>query len=309
MAHTGPAVTSRGVAVGDPTRPELVTVVEGREAQRVPIEGVTELHSLTRADDGEELLWIADHGAKSFAVDGKLDRRMSAAGGRVLAVDLDGRERRMLPRPPLDLYDETPYSPTSVAAGADSVWVADGYGAELLHRFDPDGAYVGTIDGTGGAGRFDNPHGLLVDERRGDAELLVADRRASRIQVFDLEGRFVRSFGEDVLAWPTHLATSGEHVFLTDLTAGRVTVFDRDDRFVDHLFDGEGPGTGPQPDGWPNALDDGQLVPPPARHGAFNTPHGICADADGTLYVTEWLLGGRYHVLVPEAEGGRDGDR
>jgi hypothetical protein len=38
----------------------------------------------------------------------------------------------------------------------------------------------------------------------------------------------------------------------------------------------------------------------PAHHlaaGVFNSPHSLAVDADGNLYVSEWLIGGRYTKL------------
>jgi hypothetical protein len=35
--------------------------------------------------------------------------------------------------------------------------------------------------------------------------------------------------------------------------------------------------------------------------GVFNSPHGLAADASGTLYVPEWLIGGRLVRLSPVA--------
>jgi hypothetical protein len=29
----------------------------------------------------------------------------------------------------------------------------------------------------------------------------------------------------------------------------------------------------------------------------FNSPHGISSDNDGNIYVSEWLIGGRYTKL------------
>jgi hypothetical protein len=52
--------------------------------------------------------------------------------------------------------------------------------------------------------------------------------------------------------------------------------------------------------GWPNRLDargiparTDRLVP-----GKFNSPHGVGVDADGNLYVAEWLIGGRLTKLL-----------
>ena len=32
--------------------------------------------------------------------------------------------------------------------------------------------------------------------------------------------------------------------------------------------------------------------------GRFNSPHGITSDGEGNIYVTEWLIGGRYTKLA-----------
>ncbi len=36
------------------------------------------------------------------------------------------------------------------------------------------------------------------------------------------------------------------------------------------------------------------LLPDPYE---FNSPHSLAADANGNLYVSEWLIGGRYTKL------------
>ncbi|HAE34071.1 MAG: hypothetical protein FI713_03690 [SAR202 cluster bacterium] len=94
-------------------------------------------------------------------------------------------------------------SETSVAVdeiaqgGSRDIWVSVGYGANLVHRYSRDGGYNFTIDGSHGAGHFNCPHGIFIDRRRDLPELYVADRANSRIQVFDLEGRLIWSFGSD----------------------------------------------------------------------------------------------------------------
>jgi hypothetical protein len=152
------------------------------------------------------------------------------------------------------------------------------------------------LTGEEGAGRFDTPHGLLVDRRRGDPELYVSDRANARIQVYDLEGRFRRSIGEGIVVTPTDMTTVGDVLALTDFTQARVTVLDGDDRLVEHV--GANP-TAPERDGWPNDRDeDDNLVRPLLAQGAFNSPHTLAADSEGNLYVTEWLVGGRLTKLA-----------
>jgi hypothetical protein len=40
------------------------------------------------------------------------------------------------------------------------------------------------------------------------------------------------------------------------------------------------------------------LATPPLEPGRFNSPRTVAADGDGNLYVTEYLLGGRFTKLV-----------
>ena len=218
--------------------------------------------------------WAVDTGSKRYVrgADFETVRR----DGRVVRLD-DGFE---LPRPyPADVK----YSPTSVAVDArGAIWVADGYGRSLVHRYTPGGELDLTIDGG-----FATPHCAAVV---GDA-LLVCDRANGRIQEYDLDGNLQRSLAQGVVVTPTDLVAVGHELALTDFTAARVTVLTRDGELVEHL----GTGTrSPEEDAWPNARDaDGNIVRPPLRRDVLNSPHTLAADGDGSLYVTEWLIGGR----------------
>jgi hypothetical protein len=41
-------------------------------------------------------------------------------------------------------------------------------------------------------------------------------------------------------------------------------------------------------------VDGRATFPQPARPDRLNSPHSVAVDADGNLFVSEWLLGGRY---------------
>src|SRR5207302_7989233 len=102
-------------------------------------------------------------------------------------LDPGGNIARELERPDHPAYGEVTYKPTGVDVDdRGTIWVGDGYGANLVHRYDVDGRYVGNLTGEEGAGRFDTPHDVFVDRRTAEHELYVADRANSRIQVFDL---------------------------------------------------------------------------------------------------------------------------
>jgi len=222
--------------------------------------------------------WAVDTGSKRFVAGAEFEtvRRR----GRVVRVT-DGFE---LP-PPYD--DDRRYSPTAVAVDArGNIWVADGYGQSLVHRYTPDGVLELALDG------FATPHSLAVIDDR----LLVCDRANGRLQEYDLDGRFERTLGEGVVVTPTDLVVSGDHLVLTDFTAARVTVLTRDGGLVEHL--GGGSRT-PAEDAWPNARSaTGEIVRPALRRGVLNSPHTLAADQDGEIYVAEWLIGGRVTKLA-----------
>lgn len=83
--------------------------------------------------------------------------------------------------------------PTDVATAADGeIYVSDGYGNSLVHRFSPDGRHLASWGRPGkGPGEFTTPHAVWVD--RSD-RVLVADRENDRVQLFDREGRYLEEW-------------------------------------------------------------------------------------------------------------------
>lgn len=298
-AHPGVAVTDEGLIVTcHPSQPLLCLFrPDGTLARSVMLDA-TEAHGIAVSGSGEtQRIWVADSGAKRMPGPGYPAMR-GERGGQVLELDLEGRTLRRFDAPPHDAYGEGAFSPTSVAVdGRDgTVWIADGYGQSLVHRYDQDGTYRSSLTGEEGAGRFKTPHAVIVDTRRGEPELYVADRANARIQVYDAAGRYRRVFGEDVFVNPTAFALSGELLVVADLRGACVALFDASDRCVALLGDDR---ASVQKPGWPNRLDGaGEPVrPADLVPGRFNSPHGVGADEAGNLYVAEWLIGGRYTKL------------
>src|SRR5439155_17718735 len=128
------------------------------------------------------------------------------------------------------------WSPTAVAYVEESgdVWVADGYGKNLVHRFGAAGRLLQTLTGEEGTGRFDCPHGIVVDRRRAEPEVYVSDRANARIQVYDINGQFRRVVGQGIVVTPTDMAVVGDELALTDFTQARVTILDTNDHLIEH---------------------------------------------------------------------------
>ena len=299
-AHPGVVVTEAGnVITCHPGDPRVMTfdrdgkLLSSWDGDFVDAHGITLVN-----EDGTEYLWIADNGSKrSHAHDYGYPPGAEADFGQVLKTTLDGDVVMRLETPTHPAYESSRYSPTTVAVneerhgGNGDVWVGDGYGASYVHRFTRDGEYIGSINGEEGAGRYNCPHGIHIDRRRADAELYVADRANARVQVYDLEGGFKRAFGTDFLTTPSGFVTYGDLMVIAELRA-RLAVTDLDDNLVTYLGSNE---QVCEVEGWPNnAGDQGQIVPTSLLEtGKFNSPHGLAVDADGNLYVAEWLIGGR----------------
>jgi peptidylglycine monooxygenase len=83
--------------------------------------------------------------------------------------------------------------PSAVAFGPDgTIYVADGYGASRIHRFDAEGTLLGSWGSPGKAtGQFTTPHGLWV---LADGRVLVADRENDRVQSFSAAGEWLATW-------------------------------------------------------------------------------------------------------------------
>ena len=305
-SHHGIVVTRDSEVIsyhaGDATM--LVFDLEGNFLRSWDVE-FADAHGITLVEDGgTEYLWIADNGRKrkpEFGYD------YPAGGGRVVGqvvkMALDGNIVMRLEQPNLPIYESGDYMPTCISVdeerhgGSGDVWVTDGYGQSYIHRYNSSGEYQSSINGEeGDAGAFNCPHGIWIDRRKSVPELYVADRTNSRIQVYDLEGNFKRVFGSDFLTSPSAFAVDGERMVVAELRA-RLAILDIHDNLVAYLGDNE---TVCEAEGWPNNKNQqGEVVASQLlEQGKFNSPHGIATDADGNIYVAEWLIGGRFTKLA-----------
>lgn len=297
--HTGVVVTAADQVISfDLTESKLVTFeMDGRFARAVPVD-IGEAHGITLVvEDGQEYLWLADASVGKTAA-GYASPEGSTSS--VVKVGMDGRIVTSLARPPHPAYDAGHYRPTCVAVveerfgGNGDIWVGDGYGESYVHRYDRHGSYLGSLSGEEGGGRFNTPHAVFIDRRGWEPELYIADRAKARIQVYGLDGQFHRLI-DGFLSRPTWLAADGEYLVVDEFTPPRLTILDGKDRLVGYLA--EGPVITDRP-GWPNELDaEGKPRRPSLRPGQLNSPHSVAVDSRGSLYVSEYLIGGRLSKL------------
>ena len=206
-------------------------------------------HFLRSWGDGE----IADPHGIAAAPDGRI-LVVDRDAHQVLVFDAEGRlllalGERHRPR------TQAPFNhPTDVAVGpGGDLYVSDGYGNTMVHRFAPDGAHLASWGGRGsGPGEFTTPHGIGV---LGDGRVLVGDRENNRVQVFSPEGGYLAEFGPFYKPMDIHI-DSDQRIFVSDQVP-RVTALG------------------------PDGTIFGSCKPVAVM------PHGVAGAADGTLYFVE----------------------
>jgi peptidylamidoglycolate lyase len=234
---------------------------------------LTEPHGFSKAGEGsDQTFWITD-----------------SADGRVLNIDLDGRVIRELEVPADQIPEGQQFKPTETAVASNGdIYVADGYGTNLIFHFGAKGRLKNVF---GGKEHFDCCHGIVVDDRRGKEELLITSRAAQEFQRWSLKGKYLstRQLPGLQICRPV---INGEHTLFAVIVTkswwsydGMVAILDQDFNVVSL------PGGSPpkQQDDFTNVIYDNQT---------FLNPHDVCPDEDGNLYVPQWYSGRTYPVRL-----------
>lgn len=179
------------------------------------------------------------------------------------------------------------FRPTAITVGPDQrVYLADGYGASVIHVFSPEQKYLKTIGTRGeGEGQFRTCHGIALDTRYGAPRLLVADRENRRLVHLDLEGKWLGVPTTD-LRRPCAISILGDYAAVAELE-GRVVVTDKAGKVVATL------GDNPDQKQWAQF----KLAPEHWQDGIFIAPHGVSFDPQGNLFVQDWNFAGRFTKL------------
>ena len=183
------------------------------------------------------------------------------------------------------------FNPTNMVALSDgTIFVADGYGKNYIHKYDRDRKYVKSFGGPGGVpaedGKFNRCHGLAVDMRSSKPMLIVCNRESGRVEQWDTDGNLVKVLQRN-LRMPAAVNVANGYIAIAELQ-GRVTVLGKDNSIVAQIGDN------------PTASQRANfgLVPEQWTEGVFNSPHGISFDRAGNLVVSEWSQFGRLHLVT-----------
>jgi len=171
--------------------------------------------------------------------------------------------------------------PTDVAFSRDgTVYVSDGYINTRIVRFSPTGKYLGEWGTPGSqAGEFNLPHGITVSRKR----VYVCDRSNLRVQVFNLQGRYLDQWQGTRIGRPFGIATDHRH---------RIYIIDGGDQ-PDHtrsrvvILNSQGNISG----AFSTALSK----------DTSNLGHDIAVDAKGAIYVAD-AWGNYIRKFVPNTK-------
>ncbi len=179
-------------------------------------------------------------------------------------------------------------SPTDVAVAPNGdIYTVDGYGSQIVSRFDKNFKHLKTIGGRAPTdakkgpdaphGTFNTCHGVWINTLKDTPEIYIADRANGRYEVYDLELNYKRTISGAFVRNPCCFYQHDGHIYIPDL-GGLVAILDKNDQPVAVLGDGKG-------------ADKAQFEK--GNKDKFQAPHALTVDSKGNLYVLEWVPYGR----------------
>lgn len=233
-------------------------------------------HGLSlKNEGGEDFLYITD-----------TDRHI------ISKTTMDGREVLTI-ECPLDvpeLTDPSNFKPTETAiADNGDIYAADGYGSQLILQFAQDGTLKNTFGGAGDEeDQFHNAHGIAIDSRSGEDQLLVTARQKNMLKYFSMNGEY-QSTVDLPGAFICRPVIHGDNVFLATIWSGDggsntgfVSILDRENKLIS------------APGGSAPNYKDGKLHHMHQAMQVFKHPHDVCIDEDDNVYVAQWNAGNVY---------------
>ena len=183
------------------------------------------------------------------------------------------------------------FSPTAITVAPNGdIFLSDGYGSNIIFKYDKQGKYLDHFGAKGnGLREFNTAHGMTIDKRYDPVRLLICDRNhepKGRLVHYDLDGNFIEEVVTG-LGMPTSVAIKGDYVSVPDLY-GRLVILDKNNIIIAVLGYNADPAKGIsfniKQESW--------------AEGVFSGTHGSFWDGKGNLYVQDWNVSGRIMKLV-----------
>ena len=259
----------------------------------------TQLDTPVRVIEGVTPSRIAVDNQGELFVTEYLERRytiLNAKGQRTLSIKFERFE-----------------CPTGIATdGEGNVYVASTYGAHKVQKLSRHGEVVKSVGKMGtNVGEFQWPFGVRYHNR----QVYVCDSHNSRVQVFDSDLKFVRSFGTQgdgpgQLKKPRDIDFDAQgNIYVVDSDKHQVLVFTEDGQYLRHFGQkGQNKGELSEPRGLCISRDyvyvtelfhcvsvfltSGKFVHSFGKkersgRGELNSPYGIAIDQDGFVFVCD----------------------
>ena len=162
-------------------------------------------------------------------------------------------------------------------ASTGEILIADGYGNNRIAKFSPDGEFIeqwggGPQDESTADGEFHLPHAVEIDQ---NDKVYVLDRENRRIQMFDLDGKFLGKWTHLGYAWGLFVSRDGQYAYIAEHDHEQVMQV---------------------------STATGEVLARWGRQGhgpsEFDWAHGIAVDSHGDIYVGEVLEGQRVQKFV-----------
>lgn len=279
--HGGVAVDKAGNIYVSTQTPDgiLVFAPDGKLLRKLAGDRSSIHGLLLREEGGKEFLYGArDGGAEAL--------KLTLEGEVLWSIGVP-KESGFYNQPEDTKKRPAAFRPTAITVAPDGrIYVADGYGASVVHVFSPERKYLKTIGTRGEAdGQFRTCHGIALDTRGAQPLLLICDRENKRLVYHDLEGNFVQTFAKD-LRRPCAVSFFGDFTAVAELQ-GRVVILDKKGEIAATL------GDNPDQKLWATY----KIEPSLWKDGIFLAPHGLSFDAAGNLFVQDWNYVGRFTKL------------
>lgn len=183
------------------------------------------------------------------------------------------------------------YIPTeTIIAPNGDIYVADGYGKDLIIQYDAKGRYIRHFGGKGEGDQFlNNAHGVCIDHRRKDPCLVVTSRMQNAFKLYTMDGKYMNTVPLPG-AWVCRPVIKGDYLYAAVLQSnnkqwkqsGFVLILDKDYKVVSSLGGNLPAYSGNRPE---------EMYQTAA---VFQYPHDVCIDDEENVYVAQWNSGQVY---------------